>query len=102
MASSSNFLKSSIKKCVVDSKLSSPNRGHSIGLVGSENNSSIIISIVSFRGILVNRETTSKLARNFPETSNSQISLAKSKEEMAVYSFFVIGLIIGTRYLAIL
>ena len=55
----------------------------------------------NFKGILVKRETTSKLTRNFPETSNSQTSLAKSKDEMAVYSFLVMGLIMGTRYLAI-
>ena len=87
MASSNSFLKSSIKKRAIDSKLSSPNKEHSIGIVGSENNSPTIISIVSFKGILVKRETTSKLAINFPDTSNSQISLAKSKDEMAVYSF---------------
>ena len=58
------------------------------------------MSRVSFKGILVRRDFTSKLARNLSVTSSSHISLVKEKEESAVYSFLVMGLIMGTKYFA--
>ena len=97
MASSSKRLKSSLLYRVIESGSSSPNREHLRGISGSGNSSLIMMSIVSLSGMLVKSDFMSKLARNLPVTSSSQISLAKENEERAVYLFLVIGLIMGTK-----
>ena len=55
-----------------------------------------MLSIVSSKGMLVNRLSTSKLAITFLEL-NLLASLANENELWTVYSFSVKGFKIGTR-----
>ena len=57
-----------------------------------------MMSVVSTRGMLVNRDVTSKEDMNKVE-SNSTTSLANENESATVYSFVVIGSMSGTRNL---